>query len=287
MYEAHFGLSEPPFSITPDPKFLYLTRGHRDALAYLHYGIEERKGFLVLCGEVGVGKTLVIRTLLGQLPDEVQSAIVMNARLSFRQLLYLALIDFGLEPPGRSKVELLLCLQEFLLRLRDRRGNAVLIVDEAQNLSEKALEDFRLLSNLEAANTKLVQIVLVGQPELRRLLAQPSLRQLRQRIPGIFDLKRLTPEAMAGYVDFRVSVAGSGRAGGLFSDEALDEISLRSDGIPRLINQVCDRALLVAYAKGADRVRREHVREAAEELEIGATGVSSISYLQSAAKSAL
>ena len=287
MYEAHFGLSEPPFSITPDPKFLYLTRGHRDALAYLHYGIEERKGFLVLCGEVGVGKTLVVRTLLGQLPDEVQSAIVMNARLSFRQLLYLALIDFGLQPPGRSKVELLLCLQEFLLRLRDRRGNAVLIVDEAQNLSEQALEDFRLLSNLEAANTKLVQIVLVGQPELRRLLALPSLRQLRQRIPGIFDLKRLTPDALAGYVDFRVSVAGSGRATGLFSEDALDEISLRSDGIPRLINQVCDRALLVAYAKGADRVRREHVREAAEELEIGGTGVPPASFLPQAMKSQL
>jgi general secretion pathway protein A len=148
MYEAHFGLNEPPFSITPDPRFLYLTRGHRDALAYLHYGIEERKGFLVLSGEVGVGKTLVIRTLLGQLPDEVESAIVMNARLNFRQLLYLALVDFGLQPPGHSKVELLLCLQAFLLGLRDRRGNAVLIVDEAQNLTEEALEDFRLLSNL-------------------------------------------------------------------------------------------------------------------------------------------
>lgn len=270
MYEAHFGLNEPPFSITPDPRFLYLTRGHRDALAYLHYGIEERKGFLVLSGEVGVGKTLVIRTLLGQLSDQVESAIVMNARLNFRQLLYLALVDFGLRPPGQSKVELLLCLQEFLLGLRDRRGNAVLIVDEAQNLTEEALEDFRLLSNLEAANTKLVQIVLVGQPELRRLLRQPSLRQLRQRIPGIFDLTRLPPDGVAGYVDFRLSVAGEGKAAGLFTEEALDEVSLRSDGIPRLINQVCDRALLVAYAKGADRVRREHVREAAEELEIGA-----------------
>ena len=284
MYEAHFGLNEPPFSITPDPRFLFLTRGHRDALAYLHYGIEERKGFLVLCGEVGVGKTLVIRTLLGQLSDDVESAIVMNARLSFRQLLYLALVDFGLTPPARTKVELLLCLQEFLLRLRDRRGNAVLIVDEAQNLTEEALEDFRLLSNLEAANTKLVQIVLVGQPELRRLLGQPSLRQLRQRIPGIFDLPRLSPDAMAGYVDFRLSVAGEGKAAGLFTEEALDEIGLRSDGIPRLINQVCDRALLVAYAKGSDRVRREHVREAAEELEIGRASAPPASLLQYGAK---
>jgi general secretion pathway protein A len=287
MYEAHFGLHEPPFSITPDPKFLYLSRGHRDALAYLHYGIEERKGFLVLCGEVGVGKTLVIRTLLGQLPDEVETAIVMNARLNFRQLLYLALVDFGLQPPGRSKVQLLLCLQEFLLRLRDRRGNAVLIVDEAQNLTEEALEDFRLLSNLEAANTKLVQILLVGQPELRRLLALPSLRQLRQRIPGIFDLPRLTPDATTGYVDFRLSVAGKGNAAGLFTEDGLDEICLRSEGIPRLINQVCDRSLLVAYAKGADRVRREHVREAAEELEIGGVGAPAARFLWQGAKSPL
>ena len=147
MYEAHFGLREAPFAITPDPRFFYLTRWHRDALAYLHYGIEERKGFLVLTGEVGVGKTLVVRTLLGQLPDEVQTAVVMNARLNFKQLLYLALVDFGLTPPGRSKVDLLLTLQDFLIRIRDRRGNAVLIVDEAQNLTEEALEDFRLLSN--------------------------------------------------------------------------------------------------------------------------------------------
>jgi general secretion pathway protein A len=270
MYQSHFGLAEPPFSITPDPRFLYLSRGHRDALAYLHYGIEERKGFMVLCGEVGVGKTLVIRTLLGQLSEQVESAIVMNARLEFRQLLYLALIDFGLRPTSQSKVGLLLCLQEFLLGLRDRRANAVLIIDEAQNLTEEALEDFRLLSNLEAANTKLVQIVLVGQPELRSLLRRPSLRQLRQRIPGIFDLTRLPPDALAGYVDFRLSVAGEGKAAGLFDEEALNEISIASGGIPRLINQVCDRALLVAYAKGADRVFSEHVLEAAEELEIGA-----------------
>ncbi len=270
MYEAYFGLREPPFAITPDPRFLFLTRSHRDALAYLHYGIEERKGFLVLTGEVGVGKTLVIRTLLGQLPDEVQSAIVMNARLTFKQLLYLALIDFGLTPPGRDKVDLLLTLQEFLIRMRDRRGNAVLIIDEAQNLSEQALEDFRLLSNLEASNTKLIQIVLVGQPELRSLLARPTLRQLRQRIPGIFDLDRLPPEAVREYVEFRLSVAGSSRPLPVFDEEALSEVGRRSVGIPRLINQICDRALLIAYAKGADGVEGAHVRTAADELEVGA-----------------
>jgi len=270
MYEAYFGLRESPFAITPDPRFLFLTRSHRDALAYLHYGIEERKGFLVLTGEVGVGKTLVIRTLLGQLPDEVQSAIVMNARLTFKQLLYLALIDFGLTPPGRDKVDLLLTLQEFLIRMRERRGNAVLIIDEAQNLSEQALEDFRLLSNLEASNTKLIQIVLVGQPELRCLLARPTLRQLRQRIPGIYDLDRLAPETVREYVEFRLGVAGRSQPEPVFDEEALSEIGRRSVGIPRLINQICDRALLVAYAKGAECVQGSHVRAAADELEVGA-----------------
>jgi general secretion pathway protein A len=269
VYEAHFGLREAPFAITPDPRFLFLTRSHRDALAYLHYGIEERKGFLILSGEVGVGKTLVIRTLLGQLPDDVETAIVMNARLSFRQLLYLALIDFGLTPPGRAKVDLLLTLQEYLLAVKERRGNAVLIIDEAQNLTEQALEDFRLLSNLEASNTKLIQIVLVGQPELRGLLARPSLRQLRQRIPGICDLGRLPAEAIREYVEFRISVAGTERRRSLFDEEAYLEIGRKSQGIPRLINLLSDRSLLIAYARGVDAVSGVHVREAAEELEIG------------------
>jgi general secretion pathway protein A len=269
VYEAYFGLREAPFSITPDPRFLFLTRSHRDALAYLHYGVEQRKGFLVLTGEVGVGKTLVVRTLLGQLPEDVRSSIVMNARLNFRQLLYLSLLDFGLTPPSRSKVDLLLTLQDFLLKLRDRRGNAVLIVDEAQNLSDRELEDFRLLSNLEASNLKLIQIVLVGQPELKSLLEQRSLRQLRQRIPGIFDLSRLPAEAVREYVDFRLQIASGGAVTGLFDDGALDEVIRFSSGIPRLINQVCDRSLLIGYARGAERIGREHAEAAASELGLG------------------
>jgi len=268
VYEAYFGLHEPPFSITPDPRFLFLTRSHRDALAYLHYGIEQRKGFLVVSGEVGVGKTLLVRTLLGQLSDEVRTAMVMNARLSFRQLLYMALLDFGLTPPGRSKVDLLLTLQEFLLRLRERRGNAVLIIDEAQNLRVRDLEDFRLLSNLEGTNLKLIQIILVGQPELRDLLEQRNLRQLRQRIPGIFDLRRLPPDAVREYVDFRIQIASGGEVSNLFLDDALEELARSTAGIPRLINQVCDRALLVGYARGADRIAREHVGEAVAELDL-------------------
>ncbi len=274
MYEAHFGLREAPFSMTPDPRFLFLARSHRDALAYLHYGIDERKGFLVLNGEVGVGKTLVIRTLLGQLPEDVRTAIVMNARLTFKQLLYMSLVDFGLRPPGRTKVDLLMTLQDFLLEIRNGGGNAVLIVDEAQNLTEEALEDFRLLSNFEASNTKLLQIVLVGQPELRQLLARRSLRQLRQRIPGIYDLNPLPPDSVREYIAFRLRIAADGNVPGLFEEDALDLICRHSHGIPRLINQICDRAMLVGYARGADSVEAEHVSDAASELEIDTPGMT-------------
>ena len=281
MYEAYYGLKESPFSITPDPRFLFLTRSHRDALAYLHYGIEQRKGFLALTGEVGTGKTLLIRTLLGQLPQEVETAIVMNARLTFKQLLYLALLDFNVQPPGRSKVDLLLALQQFLLRMRDKQGNAVLIIDEAQNLSEESLEEFRLLSNFETASTKLIQIVLVGQPELRSLLNRHSLRQLRQRIPGVYDLSRLPAEAIREYVDFRISVASQGKVSGLFDSSGLEEVARQSAGLPRLVNQICDRALLVGYVKGTDRVTAEHVREAARELDWVTEGAPSASLYRS------
>jgi len=266
VYESYYGLSQSPFSITPDPRFLFHTRNHRDALAYLHYGIDQRKGILALTGEVGVGKTLVIRTLLGQLSSEVQTAIVMNARLSFRQLLYMALLDFDLKPPGRSRVDLLMTLQEFLIRLKQREGNAVLIIDEAQNLSEKSLEEFRLLSNLETSDAKLLQIVLVGQPELKEKLNRHSLRQLRQRIPGIFDLSRLPQEAVQEYIDFRIQVASEGRVSGLFEEDAVVDIARGSTGIPRLINQVCDRSLLIAYARGMETVNTDVVKEAAREL---------------------
>lgn len=279
MYESFYGLRETPFAITPDPRFLFHTRNHRDALAYLHYGIDQRKGILVLTGEVGVGKTLVIRTLLGQLPRSVRTSIVMNARLSFRQLLYMALLDFDLRPPGRSRVDLLMTLQDFLIRLRQAQENAVLIIDEAQNLSEKSLEEFRLLSNLETADAKLLQIVLVGQPELKEKLNRHGLRQLRQRIPGIFDLSRLPNSAVEEYIDFRLQVASSGTAARLFDEEALDEVCRSSGGIPRLINQLCDRALLIGYAKGRERVDADIVHEAAQELgylDDGASHYSSV-----------
>lgn len=269
MYEGYFGFLEPPFQITPDPRFLYLTRSHRDALTYLTQGIRERKGILVLTGEVGVGKTLMVHTLLSQLPRNVETAVVMNARLNFKQLLYLALLDFGVEPSGRTKVDLLLTMQEYLLRLGNRDGTALLIIDEAQTLSQESLEEFRLLSNLETSTQKMLQILLVGQPELKVTLAQHSLRQLRQRIPGLCDLSSLPPDSVCEYVEHRLSVASEGRCNGLFSPSAMNEVVQYSRGIPRLVNQVCDRSLMIGYASGADRIEGTHVQQAVRKLEEG------------------
>jgi general secretion pathway protein A len=274
MYEAHFGFGEPPFQITPDPRFLFLTRAHRDALAYLTYGIRERKGILVLTGEVGVGKTLMVRTLLERMPANVATAVVMNARLNFKQLLYLALLDFGVAPAGRSKVDLLLSLQEYLLRLRAKDATALLVVDEAQTLTPEALEEFRLLSNFETSTHKLLQVLLVGQPELNATLSLHSLRQLRQRIPGICDISRIQPESVAEYVEHRLHLASDGRCSGLFAPGAIAEVTRYSNGIPRMINQICERSLIVGYAQGADRIEECHVREATRELDEGYVGSS-------------
>ncbi|MBM3317094.1 MAG: AAA family ATPase [Candidatus Eisenbacteria bacterium] len=269
MYEAFYGLREAPFNLTPDPRFLFMTPDQREALAYLKYGIQERKGFLVLSGEVGVGKTLIVRTLLGQLNGGVSSALVMNAMLSFGQLLRMALMDFGVPVRGRGKLDQLLALQQFLLATHAAGGNAVLVVDEAQNLSPACLEEFRLLSNLETSTAKLIQIVFVGQPELIELLNSHKLRQLRQRIPGVCELHPLEAAGVAEYVEHRLRVASEGRVGQLFDDQALGEIAAHTRGVPRLINALCDRALLIGYVHDRRRVGVECVREAIEEMERG------------------
>jgi general secretion pathway protein A len=271
-YEGFYGFREPPFNLTPDPKFLFMTPDQREALAYLTYGIQERKGFLVLTGEVGVGKTLIVRTLLTQLDESVETAIVMNAMLTFKQLLGMALADFGLPVHNQGKVEMLLALQQFLLRLRDQGRNAVLVVDEAQNLSPISLEEFRLLSNLETSSQKLIQIVLVGQPELRGLINSHRLRQLRQRIPGVWELRPLEERGVGEYMEHRVRIASDGRTGGIFDEAAVGEVARYSSGIPRVINVLCDRALLIGYVHDRHRIGSDIVRSAIEELERGFRG---------------
>jgi len=269
MYEAFYGFREAPFTLTPDPKFLFMTPDQREAIAYLKYGIQERKGFLVLTGEVGVGKTLIVRTLLEQLNGSVASALVMNAMLKFTPLLRMALIDFGVPFRGRAKVEMLLALQEFLLENHRRGGNTVLVIDEAQNLTPSSLEEFRLLSNLETSRAKLLQIILVGQPELTQLLNSHNLRQLRQRIPGICELHPLAPSGVGEYIEHRLRVASGGAVGQLFEADGIAEVVEYSGGVPRLINAVCDRALLIAYVNDRRRVARGDVHEAIAEIERG------------------
>ncbi len=268
-YEAFYGLAEAPFTLTPDPKFLFVTPDQREALAYLTYGIQERKGFLVLTGEVGVGKTLIVRTLLTQLRESVETAVVMNAMLTFKQLLHMALIDFGIPLRASGKVEMLLTFQQFLLRLRDSGRNAVLVIDEAQNLTPASLEEFRLLSNLETTTQKLIQIVLVGQPELKTTLRAHNLRQLRQRIPGIWELQPLAADGVGAYIEHRIRIASEGRVAEVFEEPAIAEVARYSSGIPRVINVLCDRSLLIGYVHDRKRVGAEHVRLAIKELERG------------------
>jgi len=268
MYQAFYGFAEAPFNLTPDPKFLFMTGDQREALAYLTYGIRRRQGILVLTGEVGVGKTLILRTLLSQLDASVQSALVMDAMLPFNQLLRMALLDFGLQPK-RGKLDMLLALQAYLLDLHAAGRNAAIVIDEAQNLSPAGLEEIRLLSNLETHTEKLLQLILVGQPELKATLNSHRLRQLRQRIPGLCELHPLTPSGVGEYIEHRVRVASEGRTARLFDAEAIQAVVQHSQGIPRLINSVCDRALLIGYVNDQRTIGVTTVREAIAEIDRG------------------
>ena len=266
MYEEFYGFKEKPFSVTPDPRFLFLSPGHRDALAYLRYGIDERKGFLAMVGEVGVGKTTIVRAMLDELSERVEASCVLTTRLTFKQLLELALHDLGLDVGGKTKVELLIMFNEFLIEKAQQGKSVVLVVDEAQNLSAGCLEELRMLSNLETDRSKLLQTVLVGQPELKRRLSGQDLRQLRQRIPGLAEIKPLEYDDVRGYINFRLSVAGLPDPDRLFSPGALEAIYRYSRGIPRLINLLCDRSLLAGFVDEIHYLEGALVDEAFREI---------------------
>lgn len=246
MYLQFFGLKERPFNVTSDPNFLFLSRVHREAFSHLLYGIKERKGFLEITGEVGAGKTTLCRALLNRLDDNFKSAFIFNPNLPDTQLLEAILKDFGLRVTRHTKVSLLQQLNEFLLQQLAERVNVILIIDEAQNIKTSVLEEIRMLSNLETEKQKLFQIILVGQPELKSKLDSPDLRQLKQRIAVRFHITPLEPNEVGEYIFHRLAVAGSS---GLinFPDDSLECICQFSGGIPRLINLVCDKALLAAY----------------------------------------
>ena len=267
MYTSFFGLQEKPFAITPDPRYLYLSERHAEALAHLLYGINEAGGFIQLTGEVGTGKTTVIRSLLEQLPGHAEVALILNPRVTPAEFLLTICEELHLQvhDTGRDSTKALMdLLGHYLLEAHARGRRVVLIVDEAQNLSPQTLEQVRLLTNLETATTKLLQIILIGQEELRTLLEQPELRQLAQRITGRYHLSPLSMDETAGYVKHRMRVAGA--TAEAFTPGALREIHRLSGGIPRVINVVCDRALLGAFTREEHRVSPSFIRQAAAEV---------------------
>ena len=268
MYTQYYGLLRPPFEMTPDPSFLYLGEAHREGLATLVYGVESGKGFVLLTGEVGTGKTTLLHALLGRLDSRTLSAFIFNPRLNPLDFFRILFEELELEPPGRTKAEYLLALNEFLIGRLQKNERTLLIVDEAQNLSAEMLEEIRLLSNLETPRSKLIQIMLVGQPELKEMLRRPELRQLRQRIALAHHLRPFDEQETGDYVEERLRTAGyTGRR--LFKRGALKELYRVTGGIPRLINNVCDAALLLGFTKQAVAIEAETIREVARDLELG------------------
>jgi general secretion pathway protein A len=267
MYTSYFGFKENPFNLTPDPRYLFLSPYHKEALDHLLYGINERKGFIAITGGIGTGKTTLCRALLSHLDPSTKSALILNAFISDIELLKAINHEFGLSvrQENASKKEYIDALNQFLLRNFARGGNAVLLVDESQNLSDAVLEQIRMLSNLETEREKLIQIILVGQSELKELLAAPSLRQLNERITVRYDLNPLELRDIRGYVEHRLVVAG-GRGNVRFTDGGYRRIALFSKGNPRRINAVCDRSLLIAYVEGVQKISNNTVRRAIEEL---------------------
>jgi len=268
VYLQFYGLKEKPFGATPDPRFLYLAPSHREALAQLVYGVQEKKGFLVLTGEVGTGKTTLLHALLGRFDASTAVAFVFNSTLGVDGILEYALEDFGIPAAGQTRAQRLVALNGFLVERRRTGQNTVLIIDEAQNLDDGALEQIRLLSNFETATDKLLQILLVGQPELRERLTVPQLRQLKQRLALRCQILPLSEEETGGYIRARLRIAGA-RDSGIFESEAVARIAKYAGGIPRIINSVCDHSLLIGYADQCRRIDEDVVEEAIRYLEEG------------------
>jgi len=266
MYEQRFGLTRNPFSMTPEPALVYMTPGHREALAGLAYAILERKGFAMLTGEAGTGKSTLLARMLHHLPaNRVISSVILNPTLTEAEFLELALLDFGFATVPASKAQRLVQLQEFLLSTRQAGKIAVLVIDEAHKLAPAVLEEVRLLSNLELPGEKLLQIVLAGQDELLEILGRPEMRQISQRISIRLTLSPLAPADIEQYIALRWSKSG-GRAAMPFAPEAYAEIALWSRGIPRLVNALCDNAIMAAFSGNPPVVASRHVREAARDL---------------------
>jgi len=266
MYQVYYGFSEMPFNITPDPRFLYLSPTHQEALQHLKYGVEERKGFIVPVGEVGCGKTTLCRRFLNEIdPARFDTALILNPRVTETQMLKAILTELGETKLARSQVDLVAQVNRVLLERIDQGRDIVLIIDEAQNLSFAVLEQMRLLSNLETDKQKLLQIVLIGQPELKEILARKELRQLRQRILVHYELHALSLDDTRHYIHHRLTLAGSlGQP--VFTPWALRAIHRASRGIPRVVNNLCDKAMLSAFIRESDVVNYWDARRAIRDM---------------------
>jgi len=266
VYLEFYGLKQAPFDITPNPRFLFHSRKHREALNHLLYGIRERKGFVQLTGEVGAGKTTLCRALLEQLDGQFSTALILNPVLNSNELMKAIATEFGLDVKGLDRLETIAAISGFLLKQVEQRRETVLIIDEAQNLTEDLLEQVRLLSNIETDDRKLLQIILLGQPELRERLNSPNLRQLRQRITVRYHLKPLTRSETGQYIQHRLEVSGA-KGAPYFTRLALWRVHRYSCGIPRLVNAVCDKALLAGFVERSDRIDFRMIGRAIRELE--------------------
>ncbi|MCX5680197.1 MAG: XrtA-associated ATPase [Candidatus Omnitrophica bacterium] len=269
MYREFFGLKEKPFNVTSDPNFLFLSHIHKEALSHLLYGIKEKKGFLEITGEIGAGKTTLCRALLSRLDKNTKTAFIFNSNLPELQLLQSILEDFGITVIRKNKVSLFKQLNNFLIEEMSHGNNVVLIIDEAQNIKTRVLEEIRMLSNLETDKEKLFQIILVGQPELKNKLDSPALKQLRQRIAVRFHISPLEKGEVEKYIYHRLTVAGS-KGDIRFPEDSIEKIYSFSGGIPRIINMVCDKSLLAAYVMETRDVTLPIIEKSINELE-GAT----------------
>lgn len=267
MYQSYYRFTEMPFNITPDPRFLYLSPTHQEALQHLKYGVAQKKGFMVLVGEVGCGKTTLCRRFLNELdPAHYDTALILNPRVTETQMLKAILTELGETKLARSQVDLVAQINRVLLERIEKGRDIVVIVDEAQNLKFEVLEQIRLLSNLETDKQKLLQIILMGQPELKEILAREELRQLRQRILVHYELHPLSATDVRHYIQHRLSLAGSnGRP--RFTNWALRAIHRGSKGIPRLVNNLCDKSILAAFIRDSDEVNYWDVRRALRDHE--------------------